>query len=105
MSSGYGMNGGPSRCFPFWQEVLACYVVNSNEEDSSGKKKCAPMLEDYYECLHHKKEAARVQALQAAYRKAEAEGGYKANPPTAGQIRNLGILGKEEDSRAVLTSK
>lgn len=47
---------GPSRCFPFWQEVLACYVVNSNEEDSSGKKKCAPMLEDYYECLHHKKE-------------------------------------------------
>ncbi|EAA31476.1 hypothetical protein GE21DRAFT_7791 [Neurospora crassa] len=105
MSSGYGMNGGPSRCFPFWQEVLACYVVNSNEEDASGRKKCSPMLEDYYECLHHKKEAARVQALQAAYRKAEAEGGYKANPPTAGQIRNLGILGKEEDSRAVLGSK
>lgn len=51
-------------------------------------------------------QAARVQALQAAYRKAEAEGGYlKANPPTAGQIRNLGILGKEEDSKAVLTSK
>jgi hypothetical protein len=40
---------GPSRCFPFWQEVLACYVVNTNAEDDSGKKKCVPVLEDYYE--------------------------------------------------------
>jgi hypothetical protein len=47
---------GVSRCFPFWQEVLACYVVNTNAEDESGKKKCVPVLEDYYECLHHKKE-------------------------------------------------
>jgi len=47
---------GPSRCFPFWQELLACYVVNTSAEDDSGKKKCAPALEDYYECLHHKKE-------------------------------------------------
>ncbi len=42
---------GPSRCFPYWQEVLACYVVNTNAEDDSGKKKCAPVLEDYYECV------------------------------------------------------
>jgi len=48
---------GPSRCFPFWQELLACYVVNSNsDDDGSGKVKCALALEDYYECLHHKKE-------------------------------------------------
>ena len=47
---------GTSRCFPFWQEVLACYVVNTNTEDDSGKRKCVPVLEDYYECLHHKKE-------------------------------------------------
>jgi hypothetical protein len=49
---------GPSRCFPFWQEVLACYVVNTNSEDDTGKKKCSPVLEDYYECLHHKKEVS-----------------------------------------------
>lgn len=49
---------GPGRCFPFWQEVLACYVVNTNSEDDSGKKKCVPVLEDYYECLHHKKEVS-----------------------------------------------
>lgn len=36
--------------------MLACYVVNTNSEDDSGKKKCAPVLEDYYECLHHRKE-------------------------------------------------
>lgn len=47
---------GPSRCFPFWQEVLACYVINTTSEDDSGKKKCGGALEDYYECLHHKKE-------------------------------------------------
>ena len=47
---------GPSRCFPFWQELLACYVVNTNGDDMSGAKKCIPALEDYYECLYHRKE-------------------------------------------------
>ena len=47
---------GPGRCFPFWQEVLACYMVNTSSEDVSGQAKCVPVLEDYYECLHHKKE-------------------------------------------------
>lgn len=39
--------------------------------------------------------------LQAAYRKAEAQK-LQENPPTAGQIRNLGLLGKEEDTKKVL---
>lgn len=47
---------GPTPCFPFWQELLACYVVNTVEDDISGAKKCLPAMEDYYECLHHKKE-------------------------------------------------
>ncbi|KAH8908707.1 hypothetical protein BR93DRAFT_966755 [Coniochaeta sp. PMI_546] len=96
MASGYGLQGGPSRCFPFWQDVLACYVVNTSAEDDSGKKKCAPALEDYYECLHHKKEYARVQMLQSAYRKAEATAGAKDNAPSAAQIRSLGLLDKDE---------
>jgi len=50
---------GPSRCFPFWQELLSCYVINGGEEDGSGKKKCVPAMEDYYECLHHRKEVRR----------------------------------------------
>jgi hypothetical protein len=47
---------GVGRCFPFWQEVMGCYVVNTSATDDSGKKKCGLVLEDYYECLHHKKE-------------------------------------------------
>lgn len=35
---------------------MGCYVVNTTAEDDSGKKKCTLALEDYYECLHHKKE-------------------------------------------------
>lgn len=110
---------GPSRCFPFWQEVLACYVVNTNSEDDSGKKKCAPVLEDYYECahqhlhhpqdsqlttntrcLHHKKEAAKILALQHAYRKREAETS-RDNAPSAGQIRSLGLLDKSAEGVAI----
>ncbi|KLU88775.1 hypothetical protein MAPG_07759 [Magnaporthiopsis poae ATCC 64411] len=101
MASGYGLNGGPSRCFPFWQEVMACYVVNTSAEDPQSRKKCGPILEDYYECLHHKKERARTQALQLAYRKAE-RANPRGDPPTAGQIRNLGLIGKEEDTAKVL---
>lgn len=52
---------GPSRCFPFWQELLACYVVNTDTGDMSGGRKCLPALEDYYECLHHKKEVSEPQ--------------------------------------------
>ena len=46
---------GPSRCYPFWQELLGCYVINAGEGDA-GKKKCVAPMEDYFECLHHKKE-------------------------------------------------
>ncbi|EME48568.1 hypothetical protein DOTSEDRAFT_84159 [Dothistroma septosporum NZE10] len=100
MSSGYGLTGGPSRCFPFWQEVLACYVVNTNGEDDSGKVKCQPVLEDYYECLHHRKEASKILALQAAYRKREAST-PRDEAPSAGQIRSLGLLNATDEEKNV----
>ena len=50
---------GPSRCFPFWQELLACYVVNTDTGDLEGGRKCLPAMEDYYECLHHRKEVGQ----------------------------------------------
>lgn len=106
MASGYGLAGGPSRCFPFWQELLACYVVNTDSGDLEGGRKCLPAMEDYYECLHHRKEAARTRALQSAYRRAEAAN-KRENAPKVGAIRNLGLLNKEEDTKNVLeaTSK
>jgi NADH dehydrogenase (ubiquinone) Fe-S protein 5 len=42
-----------------------------------------------------------VKVLQTAYRQAEAKK-LQENPPTAGQIRNLGLLDKEEDTKKVL---
>lgn len=48
-------------------------------------------------------QAARVKLLQAAYRQAEAKK-LQENPPSAGQIRNLGLLDKEEDTKKVLGS-
>ncbi|CRK45464.1 hypothetical protein BN1723_006630, partial [Verticillium longisporum] len=100
MASGFGAHGGPSRCFPFWQELLGCYVVNTTEEDGKGKAKCGAALEDYYECLHHKKEAARTRALQAAYRKA-ATASERDSAPSAGHIRSLGTLGGEESTKSL----
>ncbi|KAI8908037.1 hypothetical protein EDD86DRAFT_173996, partial [Gorgonomyces haynaldii] len=50
MSSGFGLNGGRGRCFPFWQEFAKCYV------ESEEPKLCAAFKEDYMECLFHKKE-------------------------------------------------
>ncbi|KAI4275092.1 MAG: hypothetical protein LQ337_003464 [Flavoplaca oasis] len=101
MASGYGLAGGPSRCFPFWQELLACYVVNTNTDDVTGAKKCVPALEDYYECLHHRKERARAIELQRAYRRAEVAH-PRENAPRPGAIRNLGLLDREEDTKDVL---
>ncbi|KXT18853.1 hypothetical protein AC579_3536 [Pseudocercospora musae] len=100
MSSGYGLAGGPSRCFPFWQEVLACYAINTNAEDTSGKKKCQPVLEDYYECLHHRKEAVKIAALQAAYRKREAST-PRDDAPNAGHIRSLGLLDTDKEKNNI----
>ncbi|RCI13740.1 hypothetical protein L249_8115 [Ophiocordyceps polyrhachis-furcata BCC 54312] len=92
MASGYGMHGGPGRCFPFWQDVLACYVVNTSTDNDSGKKKCALPLEDYYECLHHKKEHVKALALQAALKGVKPTAPVY-NEPDAKHIKSLGLVG------------
>lgn len=45
--------------------------------------------------------AARVRALQVAYRKQEFAH-PRDNAPSAGSVRNLGLLGKEEETKDVL---
>ncbi|RDA84118.1 hypothetical protein CP532_0207 [Ophiocordyceps camponoti-leonardi (nom. inval.)] len=92
MASGYGMHGGPGRCFPFWQDVLACYVVNTSSDNDSGKKKCVLPLEDYYECLHHKKEHVKALALQAALREARPTTAVHEGGDTK-HIKSLGLAG------------
>ncbi|TGZ83981.1 hypothetical protein EX30DRAFT_338558 [Ascodesmis nigricans] len=55
MASGYGLHGGVSRCFPFWQDFLSCYVIHT-ADDKDERWRCIPQRDDYYECLYHKKE-------------------------------------------------
>ncbi|KAL2826081.1 hypothetical protein BDW59DRAFT_145474 [Aspergillus cavernicola] len=102
MASGFGLNGGPNRCYSFWQETLGCYVVNAGD-GVEGKMKCKGALEDYYECLHHRKEAMRAMKMQAAYRKAEA-----AHPRELAaapeQVRSLGLI-KRTDKVAEMWTK
>ncbi|CAI7637175.1 NADH-ubiquinone oxidoreductase kd subunit [Penicillium manginii] len=100
MASGFGNNLGPNRCFPFWQELLGCYVVNSSE-GLEGKKKCIPALEDYHECLHHTKEVYRALRIAHAVRKTEAASA-RENGPKAEEIRSLGLLGKDKETAATL---
>lgn len=54
---------GVSRCFPFWQDLIACYVMNTNAESDSGKLKCLGPRDDYYECLHHTKEVGDFPSI------------------------------------------
>lgn len=35
---------------------MACYVMVKDDAAVREKGPCLPRLEDYYECLHHKKE-------------------------------------------------
>lgn len=50
------------------------------------------------------KQEARHAVLQAAYLRAEAAR-PRDKAPTAGQIRSLGLLGKEEETKAILDSQ
>ncbi|KAH7625009.1 hypothetical protein Ndes2526B_g00386 [Nannochloris sp. 'desiccata'] len=56
MASGFGINGGPGRCFPLWNSFSECM---SKAEDP---KDCQDFRQDYLECLLHRKEYSRLNA-------------------------------------------
>ena len=49
-------------------------------------------------CLHHRKEAKKVLALQNAYQKREAAT-PRDDAPSAGQIRSLGLLDAKDEEK------
>lgn len=57
MASGFGINGGAGRCYAVWMDFSKC--MSQCEEPSE----CEKMKEDYFECLHHRKEYARMNAI------------------------------------------
>ncbi|CAZ80263.1 unnamed protein product [Tuber melanosporum] len=86
------------KCFPFWQDLLSCYVVNTGSATSDeGKWKCVPQRDDYYECLHHKKEIRKTQAIKAAYnRRLKQDPNFDPRKPEGeADIRSLGLLQKK----------
>ena len=56
MSSGHGFNSKQGRCYPFWTEVSKC-----REQPNSTPKLCSKYVEDFMECLFHKKEVIKLK--------------------------------------------
>jgi len=81
MASGYGNKTPTGRCYPVFMEFKECL---STERDQS---KCTDLREDYMECLHHKKEITRLNALVAEREKKIAA--HQPVPPLVGdQIKS-----------------
>ncbi|GMH64450.1 hypothetical protein TrLO_g8302 [Triparma laevis f. longispina] len=68
MSSGFGARGGVGRCYDFWLSFESC------AKTSSPASLCFPQRDDYLECLHHKKEYARIKEIKKM-KEAKAAGG------------------------------
>ncbi|CCH44272.1 hypothetical protein BN7_3833 [Wickerhamomyces ciferrii] len=101
MSSGHGFNGGPSRCFGEWQRFIECYT----SEETSHPVKCTPHADDYFECLHHNKERARVQMIQAQLNKNKADAKENGESPNSIVVtrhslpETLGLIANDSTSK------
>eukprot|EP00887_Chlorella_sp_A99_P000514 scaffold17.g514.t1 len=54
MASGFGVSGGPGRCYPIWMDFSKCMA------ETDDPKACADFRDDYLECLHHRKEFTKL---------------------------------------------
>ncbi|MBW0503478.1 hypothetical protein O181_043193 [Austropuccinia psidii MF-1] len=96
MSSGFSYSGRRPRCFQFWQEFQKCYASADFPED------CRAQVEDYNECLNHKKEIARAQAIREHFAKKQAsqlQNQKLEENVTQSGIVNLGLLSRARAER------
>jgi hypothetical protein len=79
-----------------WKTIMSAYTTR-RRLDCFFNQSCVsqPLTMQQY---------ARAQAIQDAYRKAEAAH-PRENAPKPGEIRSLGLIGKEEESKNVLKSQ
>ena len=75
MSSGFCARGRTGRCYPFWQDFVACMST------ADSPKECYTLREDYSECLHHKKEYTRMNRILLEKVKVVMPVGSIASPP------------------------
>lgn len=59
MSSGFGLKGNVSKCYPHFQDFVSC--MKTSDEPL---KSCGVLRDDYFECLHNKNAAARTDAIK-----------------------------------------
>ena len=57
MASSLGVFGGRGRCHQFWTDFAECMGKAGVPSECSLKR------EDYFECLHHRKEFARMNTI------------------------------------------
>ncbi|KAJ8489153.1 hypothetical protein ONZ51_g3110 [Trametes cubensis] len=106
MASGYGYNGGSSRCLALLRILAGVLktVTGKCYAQADVPKQCAPQAEDYLECLHHTKEIARAKEIKAEFiRKAEhqANEGRKAADILAdGVIVGVGLIQRGEAAKS-----
>ena len=60
-----------NRCYHFWMDFLKCM----QEEGADDAPKCKPLVDDYRECLHHRKFWERRLTVERERRRQEREGG------------------------------
>jgi NADH dehydrogenase (ubiquinone) Fe-S protein 5 len=72
MASGFGVNGKKGRCYDVWMDFSDCmtHCVMPAE--------CTARRDDYFECLHHRKEYSRMNAINKE-RERQYFGGNKKN--------------------------
>ncbi|QDZ24012.1 hypothetical protein HOP50_12g65520 [Chloropicon primus] len=68
MASGFGITGQQGRCYPIWMDFYGCMM------ETDQPSKCAELREDYFECLHHRKEIGRFNRIGQEIAKQEAQG-------------------------------
>ncbi|KAF8317736.1 hypothetical protein DL93DRAFT_2076888 [Clavulina sp. PMI_390] len=91
MASGYGYDGGRSRCFSQWQEFSKCF------SNADHPKQCILQSEDYLECLHHGKELSRAKTVKTHFVQKQLhegkEGRKVAEVLSEGVIVGVGLIG------------
>ncbi|MCO5564215.1 hypothetical protein L7F22_017873 [Adiantum nelumboides] len=50
MASGWGIHGTKGRCYDLWMDFSDCM------SNCTTPSECFPLRDDYFECLHHRKE-------------------------------------------------
>mmetsp|Transcript_8322 Transcript_8322/g.30702 ORF Transcript_8322/g.30702 Transcript_8322/m.30702 type:complete len:109 (-) Transcript_8322:117-443(-) len=61
MASGFGLKGGEGRCYQVWLDFANCM------KDASTPSACAAVRDDYFECLHQRKEIMRLNSVNQEY--------------------------------------